>query len=163
MAGRTKLGPRLFVDDFLVESTTLERTYHRPEFYEDNPILKPDEPWEQTGRGPMAIPHSGGVAFGPADLLFKLWHITGYQEGVGLAHSDDGLQWRRPSFEHVQPGTNIVYDSGSRGSTIWLHEDATDPARRFVMFSSRPGVVWFSADGGEESPYRRRQALRFLG
>ena len=141
------VGRQLFVDDFLIEETTLGRTYHRPSFYEGNPVLAPDEPWEQTGRGPMAIPHSGGVAFDPTDQLFKLWYITGYQEGVGLAYSEDGLHWRRPRFDHVSAGSNMVYDRGSRGSTVWLHTETQDPNRRFVMFSSRPGVVWFSKDG----------------
>jgi hypothetical protein len=78
------VGRQLFVDDFLIESTTLTRTFHRPEYYEGNPILKPEKPWERTGRGPMAIPHSGGVCYDPKDRLFKMWYITGYQEGVGL-------------------------------------------------------------------------------
>ncbi|MGC9316806.1 MAG: LamG-like jellyroll fold domain-containing protein, partial [Armatimonadota bacterium] len=64
------VGRQLFVDDFLIEETTLSRTYHRPQFYEGNPILEPEEPWEWEGRGPMAIPHSGGVCFDPADGLF---------------------------------------------------------------------------------------------
>ena len=60
-----------------------------------------------------------------------------------------GSKWQRPVFNHVQAGSNMVYDSGSRGSTIWHDLETDDPARRFVMFSSRPGVVWFSKDGIE--------------
>ncbi len=141
------VGRQLFMDDFLVETTTLKRTYHRPEFYTGNPILKPEKPWEQTGRGPMAIPHSGGVCFDPKDRLFKLWYITGYQQGVGLVYSKDGLHWERPVFDHVKPGTNLVMDSRSRGSTVWMDLETKDQARRFVQFSSRPGCVWFSEDG----------------
>ena len=95
----------------------------------------------------MAVPHSGGVCFDPEDQLFKMWYITGYQQGVGLVYSKDGLHWERPTFDHVQPGTNMVYDRGSRGSTIWHNAHTDDPAERFVMFSSRPGVIWLSADG----------------
>ena len=141
------VGRQLLVDDFLIEATTLTRTCHRPTFYEGNPVLTPEKPWEQRGRGPMAIPHSGGVCFDLRDRLFKMWYIAGYQEGVGLVHSEDGLRWRRPAFDHVEAGTNLVCDRESRGSTVWLHETATDPNRRFVMFSSRPGAVWFSGDG----------------
>lgn len=141
------VGRQLFVDDFLVETTTLKRTLHRPEFYADNPILKPDKPWEQTGRGPLAIPHSGGVCFDPNDQLFKMWYTAGYQQGVGLVYSKDGLHWERPTFDHVQPGTNLVMDSRSRGSTIWMDLEAGNPAKRFVQYSSRPGCVWFSPDG----------------
>ena len=141
------VGRQLFVDDFLVEETDLGRTYHRPEFYEGNPVLTPGKPWEWVGKGPMAIPHSGGVCFDPADDLFKMWYITGYQEGVGLVTSADGLHWERPVFDHVQPGTNLVYDKRSRASTVWLDLETEDPEHRYVMFSSRPGVVWFSRDG----------------
>ncbi|MBN2295932.1 MAG: alpha/beta hydrolase [Pirellulales bacterium] len=141
------VGRQLFVDDFLVETTTLRRTWHRPEFYEGNPILKPEKPWEKTGRGPMALPHSGGVCFDPTDRLFKLWYITGYQQGVGLVYSKDGLHWKRPTFDHIEAGTNMVSDSGSRGSTIWMDLQTKDPKKRFVQFSSRPGCVWFSEEG----------------
>ena len=95
----------------------------------------------------MAIPHSGGVCYDPADQLFKLWYITGYQEGVGLVCSKDGIHWQRPAFDHVQPGSNMVYDRGSRASTVWHDMETGDPAKRFVMFSSRPGAIWFSSDG----------------
>jgi hypothetical protein len=76
-----------------------------------------------------------------------MWYITGFQQGVGLVYSKDGLSWKRPEFDHVQPGTNMVYDRRSRGSTIWHNIEAKDPARRFVMFTSRPGDAWFSPDG----------------
>jgi hypothetical protein len=141
------VGRQLFIDDFLIESTTLKRTFHRPTYYENNPILKPEKPWEMTGRGPMAIPHSGGVCYDPEDQLFKMWYITGYQEGVGLVYSKDGIHWQRPVFDHVRPGSNMVYDRGSRGSTVWHDLATSDSANRYVMFSSRPGVVWFSKDG----------------
>lgn len=141
------VGRQLFVDDFLIDQTTLDRTYHRPVYYEGNPVLTPDEPWERTGKGPMAIPHSGGVCFDPVAQRFMMWYITGYQQGVGLVYSKDGLRWQRPVFDHIQPGSNMVYGAGSRASTVWRNEEATDAARRYVMFSSRPGAVWFSADG----------------
>ena len=38
------VGRQLFVDDFLVETTTLKRKCQRPEFYANNPILKPEKP-----------------------------------------------------------------------------------------------------------------------
>ena len=40
------VGRQLFVDDFLIESTTLQRTFYTPEYYEQNPVIKPEEPWE---------------------------------------------------------------------------------------------------------------------
>jgi hypothetical protein len=141
------VGRQLFVDDFLIEQTTLVRTYRRPKFYKGNPVLTPEKPWEQTGRAPRATTHSGGVCFDPTDQLFKMWYMTGFQQGVGLAYSKDGLNWERPEFDHVEAGTNLVYDAGSRGSLVWHDLGAEDPARRFVMLSSPGGSLWFSADG----------------
>ena len=43
------VGRQLFVDDFLVEKTTLHRTFHHAEKYEGNPILKPETPQEIHG------------------------------------------------------------------------------------------------------------------
>ena len=36
-------GRQLFVDDFLIDSTTLTRTYYTAEYHPDNPILKPEQ------------------------------------------------------------------------------------------------------------------------
>src|SRR5690349_21811880 len=40
------LGRQLFVDDFLIEHSTLKRTFHQPREHKDNPLLRPDQPWE---------------------------------------------------------------------------------------------------------------------
>src|SRR5690606_9766259 len=65
------VGRQLFVDDFLIEATTLRRTYHRAEPYEHNPVLRPDQPWElKPGGADAAAPFSDGVWFDPADGLF---------------------------------------------------------------------------------------------
>lgn len=44
------VGRQLFVDDFLIEHTTLKRTFHLAELYPANPVLKPDTPWESENR-----------------------------------------------------------------------------------------------------------------
>ena len=67
------VGRQLFVDDFLIETTTLKRTFHLPEYHVGGPVLKPDQPWESWGKGPMAMPFSDGVWFDPKDHLFKMW------------------------------------------------------------------------------------------
>ncbi|MBM4047158.1 MAG: hypothetical protein FJ279_18805, partial [Planctomycetes bacterium] len=41
------VGRQLLVDDFLIEHTTLTRTFHLAEYHGENPVLKPDKPWEQ--------------------------------------------------------------------------------------------------------------------
>jgi len=57
-------GRQLFVDDFLIESNTLKRTWHQPLLHSNNPVLKPDREWEKAG-GAMAMPFSDGVWLDP--------------------------------------------------------------------------------------------------
>jgi hypothetical protein len=40
------VGRQLFVDDFLIEDTTLARRFHRAEYYSGNPVLWPNTRWE---------------------------------------------------------------------------------------------------------------------
>ncbi|MBM4049552.1 MAG: glycosyl hydrolase family 32 [Planctomycetes bacterium] len=133
------VGRQLFVDDFLVEHTTLTRTYHLAEFHPANPVLKPDKPWECEGRGPMAMPFSGGVFYDPRDQLFKMWYMGSYSLYLCYATSRDGIQWDKPSLD-AKPGTNIVVPSGGGGAnTVWLDLETKDPERRFVFITTHGG------------------------
>lgn len=40
---RINVGRQLFVDNFLIASTTLKRTFHYPEYHSANPVLVPDQ------------------------------------------------------------------------------------------------------------------------
>ncbi|MFM8470293.1 MAG: hypothetical protein ACKODH_10035 [Limisphaerales bacterium] len=61
-------GRQLFVDDFLIDQTTLKRVWHTATLYSNNPVLRPDQAWEQTG-GAMAMPFSDGVWLDPWCML----------------------------------------------------------------------------------------------
>src|SRR5262245_53352406 len=39
------VGRQLFVDDFLIERTTLRRTFHVAKYQPENQVVKPDKPW----------------------------------------------------------------------------------------------------------------------
>jgi len=135
------VGRQLFVDDFLIEKTTLKRTCHRAEYYRGNPIHR-------------QMSYSGGVWFDPADRLFKMWYRD---RGCRYAVSRDGIHWTYPSLD-VKPGTNIVIDQRVLSDTVWLDLETDDPARRYVIIYSRFGdgckyYFRFSPDGihwGEE-------------
>lgn len=142
------VGRQLFVDDFLIEHTTLNRSYHRPEYHPDNPILKPDRLWERGGDAAMAAaPFSDGVFYDPKDKLFKMWYMGGYIASTCLATSKEGIHWDKPSFD-VRPGTNETLShrdvnpaSGGRhrdSSTVWLDQADPDPQRRYKMFVTTP-------------------------
>lgn len=167
------VGRQLFVDDFLIETTELKRTFHQPEWHKDNPLLEPDQPWESSGRGPMAMPFSDGVWFDPQDGLFKMWYYAGHGGGATCyATSKDGLHWQKPKLD-VEPGTNIVLKTSRDSGTVWLDPAPRDPGERFKMalykgtftlYRSPDGIHWTKvADGaktGDRStffynPFRR--------
>ncbi|NWG12642.1 MAG: glycosyl hydrolase family 32 [Acidobacteria bacterium] len=144
------VGRQLFVDDFLIEHTDMERVHHRPTIYPDNPVLKPDREWEKKGRGETAMPFSDGVWFDPTDGLFKLWYMGGYTEATCLAWSRDGTHWEKPDFKIV-PGTNIVLQEKRDSSSVVLDHEEKDPGRRWKMFYTHgeesPLFLRFSHDG----------------
>ena len=145
------VGRQLFVDDFLIDATTLKRHFYPPTMHPDNPLLKPDQPWEKEG-GAMAMPFSDGVWYDPADKLFKMWYMAGYTKQTAYASSRDGLHWEKPALD-VRAGTNVVQTHVRDSSTVWLDFEDPDPNRRFKMFLShsedkRFGLsAYFSADG----------------
>ena len=102
------VGRQLFVDDFLIATTTLRRVCHQPKKFGGNPILKPETPLELHGdKNSAAVPKSGGVWWNPAERIFKMWYEAGWIGTICYATSPDGLNWTRPSLD-VRPGTNQV-------------------------------------------------------
>ena len=151
------IGRQLFVDDFLIEKTTMTRTFHKPEYYKNNPVIKPDKPWENQRRGLFAAPFSGGSWYDPSDNLFKLWYTGGFLATTCYAISKDGIHWEKPILD-IKEGTNIVVDpvhDDQRyfdSNTIWLDHETTNPEERFKYFATEnPGnwkmVYRTSADG----------------
>jgi hypothetical protein len=152
------VGRQLFVDDHLIEETTLTRSFHRPRLHEASPVLKPETPTELGGPGlPVAAPFDDGAFYDPTDHLFKLWYHGGWFDGNCYATSKDGLTWQRPTLD-VAPGTNRVLPvrhnpQGGRllrdGTTAWLDSDAADPAQRFKMFVYSRRLLYDKGQGGE--------------
>jgi len=154
------VGRQLFVDDFLIEETTLQRTFHHATYHPANPILKPDTEWEQRDdmaertkqpSNPSAMVFSDGVFYDWRDRLFKMWYMGGYGMFTCLATSTDGISWQRPAFD-VVPGTNIVNTAVRDSSTVWFDPDDPDAQQRFkksiwydhalVLYTSPDGVHW---------------------
>ncbi|MDB6137669.1 MAG: hypothetical protein JWO94_741, partial [Verrucomicrobiaceae bacterium] len=128
------------------------RTFHLATLYPGNPVMKPDQPSEQEGKAPMAMPFSDGVWFDAEEGLFKMWYLAGYSKQTAYATSHDGLHWDKPVLD-VKPGTNVVQTEERDSSTVWMDQEESDPQRRFKMFRShgenkRFGLsLHFSADG----------------
>lgn len=124
------VGRQLFVDDYLIESTSLERRFHQPEPHPANPVLRPDQPWE----GSRAMPFSDGVWYDPAAGVFKMWYFAG-NDLTCYATSPDGITWEKPRLD-VKPGTNVVLQARRDSSTVVLDHAEKDPARRYKLFRS---------------------------
>ncbi len=155
------LGRQLFVDDFLIQATTLTRRFHQAVYHPDNPVLRPTTAWERfdpvadrtkTRSNPAAMVFSDGVFYDPAERLFKMWYMAGYAMATCLATSEDGIVWSKPELD-VVPGTNIVNAAIRDSSTVWLDLDARDQRNRYKMAhyvggrARLPLQLWCSADG----------------
>ena len=163
------VGRQLFVDDFLIEQTTLKRSFHLAELHPANPVVKPDTAFETaTQRDPTAMVFSDGVWFDPSTSLragpaetkanagqgrpaYKMWYMGGYVKGTCYATSRDGIAWQKPKVS--PPGTNVVQEGWRDSSTTWLDLDEKDPAKRWKIFVVQSDQkkwklsVHFSPDG----------------
>jgi hypothetical protein len=138
------VGRQLFVDDFLTDQTTLHRTYHQATYYEENPVLKPDRPWEtETEPNPTAMVFSDGVWYDAQDRLFKMWYMAGYVAGTAYATSHDGIHWDKPALD-VTAGTNLVQHGRRDSGTVWLDLGAADPGERYKMTLWQSGALSLS-------------------
>lgn len=151
---RATVGRQLFVDNFLVKSTTLSRIFHYPEVAE-NPVMIPDKSWETSvnGKSKFAAPFSDGVWFDEVDSKFKMWYM-GASDATCYAESTDGVNWVKPELD-VAPGTNIVRKGSTRdSSSIWIDKSGNgDRYRMFEVcggagkwvykyFTSTDGIHW---------------------
>ena len=138
------VGRQLFVDNFLISSSTLKPTYHNPKFYAGNPVLEPSAEWENTIEGaPYAAPFSDGIWYDEKEGKFKMWYLAGagsIHKGdkqtfyTGYAESTDGMHWVKPQLELVK-GTCLVDTANRDAATIWLDRNEKDPAKRYKMFN----------------------------
>ncbi len=113
------IGRQLFVDDFLIESTDLQRTEHRPQSYAGNPIFTPEMPWEtgepkrtyEEHRPPSVSPSMGGVWYDGQEKKYKLWYMASFFGSVAYAESSDGVHFNRPDTG-IYENSNIVMPRG---------------------------------------------------
>ncbi|HOR98234.1 MAG TPA: hypothetical protein P5125_04970, partial [Kiritimatiellia bacterium] len=126
------VGRQLFVDDFLIATSTLQRVFGMPEKYSGNPVLRPETELELNGiRNAAAVPKGGGLWWDPHEHLFKLWYEAGWIHTICYATSTNGLDWVRPELD-VVPETNQVLppDLTPDSWTVVPDWEATDPLQR---------------------------------
>jgi len=133
------LGRQLFVDDFLIESTTLKRTFHQATKFAGNPVFKAETarelgPSTQGERGEEATTFlgQGGVFWDPAARHFKMFHVAGWRGPLSLATSTDMKNWTRhgPLLPEGLRWTGPKLTTGGSDNCVWLDLNAKNPAER---------------------------------
>ena len=142
------VGRQLFVDDFLVVSSTgIVRKFHKPVKYIGNPVMWPEtkaeldqyeRPPDCTMRAPGCCMPGGGVWWDPTRRRFRMWYLSGWNGALSLAESADGLKWDRPS---VGPNGDNVLLSGLTVDTfsVWPDYSASNPYASWRLFIAPPG------------------------
>jgi len=135
---------RLFLDDELVAaSERVQRTFHQPTKHPQNPIFRPEKPWEGT-----TLVLNGTVIRDPATGLWRMYYGTFENPGkflvqprtsfVCLATSTDGLHWTRPVLRNVTVNgsdeNNIVVPHTCADLLQVTYDDHDpDPNRRWKL------------------------------
>ena len=164
-------GPQLLIDDYLVDDIwMIRRSPELPLKSMDNPILKPQPPFEEASHGVQT------VFYDEEDKLFKMWYgITGRRSRNGgppsspfstiaYAVSEDGLNWETPSLGIIEydgsKDNNLCLGLDQGTGFVMKDEHDPDPSRRYKMLHTRqwkPGMegrvtASFSPDGTHWTP-----------
>lgn len=129
------VGRQLFVDDFLIESSTLEQVFHMPVKYSGNPVMEAETELEiNAPYCSAAVPKSGGVWWDPEEKIFKMWYEAGWLHSICYATSRDGLNWQRPALK-INSGTNRILplELGANSISVFPDWDAKDPSQKYTM------------------------------
>lgn len=143
------VGRQLFVDDFLVASTSnVVRRFFKPVKYEGNPVMSPETDLERQvdelkkrgyRQAPYAATAGGGVWWDPRRKAFRMWYESGWMNALSYAESKDGLVWTRPELDVVK-GTNKLFKHDSLDSwSVFPDYAADNPYANWRLLISPPG------------------------
>jgi hypothetical protein len=133
------VGRQLFVDDFLIEKTSLKRTFHQATKFEGNPVFKAETERElgpstrgEAGQQATVYTGHGGVFYDPAEKHFKMLYVAGWRGPLSLATSTDMKAWTRHGQILAEGlrwnGSKLV--AGGSDNCVWLDLNAENPAER---------------------------------
>ncbi|MFR2781056.1 MAG: hypothetical protein ACLTBL_08750 [Clostridium sp.] len=131
------VGRQLFVDDFLIQKTDLEREEGIPEVL-DFPLLEPETKLEMNnGFCTCACPFNGGVFYNSQQRKFQMWYHAGWFDGTAYAESENGLDWkRRTEIDSLAETDRILPHIPGYlrdGDAVWLDHYAADSNERYKM------------------------------
>ncbi len=141
------IGRQLFVDDFLIESTTLDRSYHQAVKFDSNPVFKPlsdDEVGGPDGKRSVVYTGHGGVFYDFKDKVFKMFYRSGWLGGLALAISRDMVHWERPELNlagenlllpkgHIYTGKDLT--SAGSDNSVWLDSLTTNESDKIKFLT----------------------------
>jgi len=117
--------PQLLVDNHvLADWWRLRRVQYRARKHPENPILEPDQPWEDTARNSAGSFPTAAV-YDKEEGLFKLWYQIEQETGgnvIGYAESQDGIHFEKPHLGLVEYGgtrANNVCRVEPYGKPVW--------------------------------------------
>lgn len=150
------VGRQLFVDDFVIESTTLTRTFHQAEKFAGNPVFRAETQHELApssgGDGAQeAVTYlgHGGVFYDPEARLFKMFYTAGWRGPLALATSPDLKTWTRPALGFLEDNLLRARGNDAGGdNSVWL--DLASKDARIKYLADRGGLghmLQTSADG----------------
>jgi predicted neuraminidase len=137
------VGRQFFVDDFLIEERTMERTFHQAQKVADNPVFKAETEQESVGfshgdggrHEATVYLGNGGVFYDPDEGLFKMFYVSGWRGTLNMAVSSDLLTWHRP-----EPGNSIL-DRCVDDNAMWLDTEATNLQERLKFLECHRGKL----------------------
>ncbi len=133
------VGRQLFVDDFLIEKTTLKRTFHQAKKFAGNPVFKAETERElgkstegEKGEEATTFTGQGGVFYDPGEKLFKMFYVAGWRGPLSLATTTDMKTWTRkgPLLSEGLRWTGPKLATGGSDNCVWLDLNAKNPAER---------------------------------
>jgi hypothetical protein len=155
------VGRQLFVDDFLIEKTTLRQTFHQAKKFVGNPVFKAESKHELSaaGKGEKAqeavtyLGH-GGVFYDPSVKLFKMFYTAGWRGPLALATSPDLKSWTRPNLGIREDNLLRLRGNEAGGDNcVWLDLGSKEARIKFMTDYGRKGhLLQTSADGHEWTP-----------
>lgn len=155
------VGRQLFVDDFLIESTTLRRTFHTAQKHAANPVFKPETKHElaastlgEQGQEAACYLGHGGLFYDPAEKHFQMFYTAGWRGPLALATSTDLTHWTRPNLGVVEDNLLLAKGRDAGGdNSLWLDLASPDARLKFLTDRGKEGhFLQTSADGRTWSP-----------
>ncbi len=138
------VGRQLFVDDFLIENSTLQRSYHQATKYANNPVFQAESERElgastqgEVGEQATTFLGQGGVFWDPAQQHFKMFYVAGWRGPLSLATSPDLKTWTRHG-QLLPEGlryTGPALETGGSDNCVWLDLSAPSAAERIKFLT----------------------------